>query len=91
MFPDDLEHLGSAETIYPHIFRDLRHVTAVRRLMKHDVDVAQSSGDSLPIGNIAFAELDVIANPGRFAFSVRLRLKIIENPNPPAFAFQQVG
>ena len=43
------------------------------------------------IGNVTFDEFDVMANPSRFAFSMRLRLEIVENANAPAFAFQQVG
>src|SRR5205085_8655748 len=62
---DHLEHERSAERIYLHILGDLRHVTAVSRLMENNIDIFNCSGNRLSIPNIALEKFGFGVNPVR--------------------------
>src|SRR4029077_20210045 len=48
----DFEHLGSAERIYMHKFRNLWHITAVGSLVKNDVYLVERGDDRVAITQI---------------------------------------
>src|SRR5581483_2354148 len=91
VLPDYFEHLRGAERIYVHKFCDLGHVTAVRRLVKNDVDVFKRGRDDSAIAQIAVDEFGTLVDPGRLAAAMRLRLQIIQNARPPAYPHQQIN
>ena len=78
-FANHLQHLRRAERIDVHILRDLRHVPAVGRLVKHDIDVVERAGHRLAIAQVAFDKFGLAANPSRLAAPVCLRLEIVED------------
>src|SRR2546423_820845 len=79
-----------AEAVDMAVLRDLGHVAAIGRLVKHHVDVAQHVGDRGAIADVGRAELGRRGHPGWLAVAVRLRLQVIEDANLPALAQQQV-
>ena len=91
LFADHLEHLRCAQRINVNVFRDLRHVAAVGRLVKDDVDLVERGRDGFAIAQVALNEFRLLVNPRRFAATVRLRLQIVEHANFPAFSHQQIG
>ena len=91
LLADNLEHLRCSERINLNKFGDLRHVTAIRSLMKDNIDLVQGSSDGIAISQIAFDELRARVDPRRLAALVRVRLKIIEHAHFPALAHQQIG
>src|SRR5213083_512099 len=70
--------LRRAERIYMHKFRDLRHVTAVRGLVKNYVDAVEHSGHRVAITQVALDEFSLWIGPCRLSPPVGLRLKIIQ-------------
>ena len=87
---DDLEHLGSAERIYMHKFRNLWHVTAVGSLVKNDVCLVERGDNRVAITQIAVSEFRLLVDPGRLSATVGLRFQVIERPNLPAFVHEKV-
>ena len=80
--------MRGAKAIDLDVFRDLRHVAAVGRLMKDDIDVPERRGHRGTIAQIAFDELGVARDPGWFSSAVSLRLEIVEDAHRPTFAAQ---
>src|SRR4029079_6050242 len=91
LLANDLEHLRGAETVNPNVFCDFRHVAAVRRLVEHYVDVTQGGADRFAVGHVALDELDLVRDPGWFAFAMGLRLEVIQDAHCPPFASQEIG
>ena len=73
-----------------HEFRDLGHVTAVRRLMKHNVDAVERSSDRVAIPHVALDKFRLGIYPWRLSAAVRLRLEIIHCPHRPAFRYEKI-
>src|SRR4051812_7393986 len=73
-----------------HVFCNLRHVAAIRRLMKYDVDSGERGGDRIAIAQISLNKFRSGVDPGWFAAAMRLRLEIVENTHAPAFAHKQI-
>ena len=74
-----------------NVLHDLRHVTAVGRLVKDDVDLVERGSDSFAIAQIAFHEFDPLVNPSWPAAAVSLRFEIVEHANFPTFAHKQIS
>src|SRR5205823_14910373 len=45
LFANDLQHLRGTEAVNPNVFRDLRHVPAVGRLVENHVDVREGRSE----------------------------------------------
>src|SRR5436190_21729893 len=73
-----------------HIFRDLWHVTAVRGLVKNDVNPVQRSGNRITIPDVALDEFGVGIYPCRLSAAVCLRLEIIQRAHLPTFAHEKI-
>ena len=73
-----------------HIFRDLWHVTAVRGLVKNDVNPVQRGGNRIPIPDVALDEFGVGIYPCRLSAAVCLRLEIIQRTHLPTFAHEKI-
>ena len=73
-----------------HKFRDLRHVTAVRGLVKNNVDPVERGSDRIAIPHVALDEFRLGIYPCRLSAAVRLRLEIIQRANRPAFAHEKI-
>ncbi len=71
-------------------FSDLRHVPAVSRLVKDDVDLVERRCDCVAIAQVALEEFCLFVNPRRFTAAMRLRLKIIESAHPPALTHEKI-
>jgi len=91
LLANNFQKLGSSERVYVHVFRNLRHVTAVGGLVEDDVDIAQGVGHGRPIAHIALQKLDLIGNPGRLAATMRLWFEIVEHADLPSVGHEQVG
>src|SRR5262249_4120376 len=87
---NDFEHLARAKRIYMNKFSDLRHVTPVSRLVKHDVNSVKRSGNYVAIPHVALHEFRVWIHPCRFSPPVRLRLEIIERAYLPACTQKEI-
>ena len=72
-------------------FDDLRHVSAVSCLVKDDVDLVERGRDGVAIAHVALDEFCLFIDPRRFTATMRVRLKIIERANLPAFAHEQIN
>ena len=90
-FTNDFEHLRGAKRIHLHVFRHLRHVAAVGRLMKNDVGARKRVLNRGTIAHIALHKFGVAVDPSRPAAFVGVRFEVIENPHAPAFAHKQIG
>jgi hypothetical protein len=88
LLANDFQHLRGAEAVNAHVFRNLRHVTAVGRLVKDNVDAPQRGTHRLAIGYVAFDEFGVVSDPGRLSVAMRLRLEVVQDADAPAFVLQ---
>ena len=88
--PNHFKHLCRAERIHVHIFRDLRHVTAVRGLVKNNVDPIERSSNRIAIPHVALDEFRLGIYPCRLSAAVGLRLEIIQRANLPTFAHEKI-
>ena len=73
-----------------HVFRDLRHVTAVRGLVKNNVDPIERGSNRIAIPHVALDEFRLGIYPCRLSAAVRLRLEIIQRANLPTFAHEKI-
>ena len=73
-----------------HIFRDLRHVTAVRGLVKNNVDPIERGSNRIAIPHVALDEFGLGIYPCRLSAAVRLRLEIIQRAHLPTFAHEKI-
>ena len=78
------------ERIHMHEFRDLRHVTAVRGLVKNNVDPIERSSNRIAVPHVALNEFGLGIYPRRFSAAVGLRLEIIQRANLPTFAHEKI-
>src|SRR5262249_56895160 len=85
---NDFEHLCGAQRIHVHIFRDLRHVTAIRGLVKNAVDPVKRGSNRLSLPHVALDEFGLGIYPIRLSAALLLRLEIIPGPNAATFAPQ---
>src|SRR4029453_13789845 len=90
-FPNEFEYLRRAERIHVHVFRHLRHVTAIRRLMKNYIDIPQDVLNGLTITQIAPYKLGILVDPRWFPSLVRIWFEVVEDSHPPAFVHEQIG
>src|SRR5262249_20943737 len=89
-FANDFEHLCGAQRIHMHKFRDLGHVTAVRGLVKNDVDPVERSRNRVAIPHVALDEFRLGIYPRRLSTAVRLRLEIIKRAHLPTLAHEKI-
>ena len=87
---NDFNHLCRAQRIHVHIFRDLRHVTAVGGLVKNNVDVVERSGNRIAVPHVALDEFGLGIYPCRLSAAVGLRLEIIQRANLPTLAHEKI-
>src|SRR4029077_520880 len=73
-----------------HVFRDLRHITAVRGLVKNNVDLIERGSNRIAIPHVAQDEFRLGIYPCRLSAAVRLRLEIIQRAHLPAFAHKKI-
>ena len=73
-----------------HKFRNLGHVTAVRGLVKNDVDLVECSSDRIPIPHVALDKFRLPIDPRWPSAAMRLRFKIIKRAYSPAFVHETV-
>src|SRR5438045_3850460 len=73
-----------------HIFRDLRHIAAIRSLVKNNVDPVQGSRNSIAIPHVALDEFRFWIYPCWFSAPMCLRLQIIQSAHLPTFAHEKV-
>src|SRR6266567_4669392 len=73
-----------------HKFRDLRHVPAVRGLVKNNVDPIERGSNRIPISHVALDEFSLGIYPCRLSAAVRLRLEIIQRAHLPTFAHEKI-
>src|SRR5438094_9516101 len=73
-----------------HKFRDLRHVPAVRGLVKNHVDASERSGNRIAIPHVALDEFSLGIYPCRLSAAVRLRLEIIQSAHLPTLAHEKI-
>jgi hypothetical protein len=74
-----------------HIFRNLGHVTAVRGLVKDNINPVERSGNLTAITHVALNEFRLGIYPGRLAAAVRLRFEIIQRAHLPTFAHEKIN
>jgi hypothetical protein len=87
---NDFNHLGRAQRIHVHIFRDLRHVTAKGGLVKNNVDVVERSSNRITIPHVSPDEFGLGIYPCRLSAAVGLRLEIIQRANLPTLAHEKI-
>src|SRR5262245_25005480 len=90
VLPNDFKHLCCAERIHMHILRNLRHVTAVRGLVKNNVDSIERSSNRIAIPYVALNEFRLGIYPCRLSATVRLRFEIIQGPHLPTLLHKSV-
>jgi len=73
-----------------HIFYDLGHVTAVRGLVKNNVDPIERGSNRIAIPHVALDEFGPGVYPCRLSAAVRLRLEIIQRAYLPAFSNEKI-
>ena len=73
-----------------HIFRDLRHVTAVGGLVKNNVDAVERRSNRITIPHVALDEIGLGIYPCRLSAAVGLRLQIIQSANLPPVAHEKI-
>src|SRR5947209_10920581 len=74
-----------------HVFRNFRHVPAIRRLMKYHVDPVERSSDRSAVANIAFNEFGFRIDPAGLSEPVCIRLEVVQDSNLPTLANQEIG
>ena len=87
---NDFQHLRRSERIHVHVFGNFRHVTAICRLMKNDINIAQHVFSCVAITEIALHKFCIAIDPGRLAALVRIRFQIVENSYAPALPHEQI-
>ena len=88
---DHLQQLRGAETVYVDVLGNFGHVAAVRALVEDHVDVRHRRADRRPVGQVAPHELGLRIDPGGFAVPVGLGFEVVQDPDGPAFADEEVG
>ena len=73
-----------------HKFRDLRHVPAVRGLVKNNLDPIERGSNRIAIPHVALDEFRLGIYPCRPSAAVRLRLEIIQSAHLPTFAHEKI-
>src|SRR5204863_8916424 len=84
------KHLCRAQRIHVHKFRDLRHVPAVRGLVKNNLDPIERGSNRIAVSHVALDQFGLGVYPCRLSAAVRLRLEIIQRAHLPTFAHEKI-
>ena len=88
---DHLQHLRGAETVHVDVLGDFGHVAAVRAFVEDHVDVRHRRADRRAVGEVALYEPGLRVDPGGFAVAVGLGFEVVQDPDGPALADEEIG